>query len=75
MSKKDFSGFKNCKMSTDDIIKNINIFREDERDDFLKYLYSLLFYTDIKVENKIDLEKIVKAYIGYREGTFVAMIM
>jgi hypothetical protein len=75
MSKKEFSEFKNCKMSTDDIIKNINIFREDERDDFMKDLYSLLFYTSIEIENKIDLGKIVNAYIGYREGTFVTMTM
>ena len=71
----NFSEFENCKLSTDEILSNINTFGEENQKEILKFIYSLLFHTDIKIENAIDLGKIVSAYLGYTEGTFAVMEM
>ena len=73
MSKKEFSEFKNCEMSTAEIENEIQKFGEDWQNDFLKYLYSLLFFTNIQIKNKVNLQKIIGAYLGYKEGNFVTI--
>jgi hypothetical protein len=75
MIKFEFTEFKYCELSTSDILNEIKNFSEDWQNDFIKYLYSLLFSTNIKVENKVDLQKIVSAYLGYTEGKSVIMEM
>ena len=74
MGKKEYSDFKNCAMTTDEILSDIP-FKGEKREDFLKYLYSLLFSTDINIKDTRDLQKIVSAYFGYKQGSFVTMTM
>jgi len=77
MEKKEFSEFKNCKLSTDEIINKtesfVKSFGENAQNDLLKFLYSLLHSTDIKVENEADLQKIINGYLGYKQGNLVTI--
>jgi hypothetical protein len=41
----------------------------------MKYLYSLLFYTDIRIDDKLDLYKVIKSYMWYKEGHIATIIM
>ena len=70
----EFSDFKYCKMSTSEILEKVP-FKERERNDFMKYLYSLLFYTDIRIDDKLDLYKVIKSYMWYQEGHIATIIM
>ena len=66
----NFTEFESCHLSTDDIINNIKMFAENEQRDILRFIYALLFCTDVKIENKIDLQKIISAYLNYKQGKF-----
>ena len=72
----EFGDFKNCSVSTGEILDNIKSFDDFEKNDFLKFLYSILFFTDFKIDNKVDLQKIIGAYFGYRNrnGNFVTVM-
>ena len=70
----EFSEFKNCALNTAEIMERVGQFWGSQSD-LLRYIYSLLFYTDIKIEDKQDLEKIISGYYGYTEGKFVTMII
>jgi len=71
----DFSEFKNCKLDTDEIINHIKIFGEEKQRDILKFIYSVLFHTDVQIENNKDLGRLVSAYLSYTEGNFAKVKM
>jgi len=75
MSKIEFSEFKNCKLNSEEILENIKNMDVEMQKDIVRYLYSLLFHTNIKVEDERDLQKIVMSYMNYKEGNFVTVDM
>jgi catechol-2,3-dioxygenase len=71
MDKIEFTDFKNCRLSTAEILEHIKTFNEESKADFTKYIYSLLFHTNIVIDDKNDLEKVVSSWFSYRQGNFV----
>ena len=66
----NFSEFKNCQLSTDQIVDDIKMFDKEEQSDILRFIYALLFHVDIKLENKIDLRNMISAYLSYKQGNY-----
>jgi len=70
----EFKDFKNCELTTDEILK-IKLFEGADRNDFMRYLYSVVFHTNINIADKTDLQKIISAYIAYKHGKFGVVII
>ena len=70
----EFSDFKNCAVTTEEIL-NMKLFEGADRNDFMRYLYSVVFHTNINIGDKADLQKMISAYMAYKHGKFGVMII
>lgn len=70
----EFSDFKNCALTTEEIM-NTKLYDGADREDFMRYLYSIVFHSNINIADKMDLEKMISAYMAYKNGKFGVMIV